>query len=163
MFEQYLGISSDYIILGLAALVLVLIIVTIINIVQMSKLKKNYRAFMSGKNGKSLENTLIQRLDQIDELIEHNALNERNIDTIFKKMKFTFQKYGIVKYNALQELGGDLSFALVLLDEKKDGFVINSIHNREGCYIYIKEIIDGNPIMTLSEEEEQALTQALER
>ena len=43
IFSEYLGIDSDYVIVGLAALVLILFIVTIVNIVQMSKLKKKYK------------------------------------------------------------------------------------------------------------------------
>ena len=62
MIEKYLGISTDYIVIGLAALVVVLIILMIVNVVQMSKLKKRYRIFMEGKNAKSLEDTLIYRL-----------------------------------------------------------------------------------------------------
>ncbi len=161
MFEEYLGISTDYIVIGLLALVLVLIILMIINVVQMSKLKKRYAIFMKGKTAKSLEETLVYRLEQVDELIENNAANERNIDTIFKKMKFNFQKYGLVKYDAFQEMGGKLSFSLALLNEKDDGFVINAVHSRDGCYTYVKEIIDGHSILTLAEEEEKALEQAL--
>ena len=162
MFEQYLGISTDYIIIGMAALILVLIILMIVNVVQMSKLKKRYAIFMNGKNAKSLEDTLIYRLEQVDELIENNAANERNIDTIFKRMKFDFQKYGLVIYDAFQEMGGKLSFSLALLNEKNDGFVINAVHSRDGCYTYVKEIIAGNSIISLAEEEQQALEQALD-
>ena len=117
--------------------------------------------FKKGKNAKSLEDTLIYRLEQVDELIENNAANERNIDTIFKRMKFNFQKYGLVKYDAFQEMGGKLSFSLAMLNEKNDGYIINAVHSREGCYTYVKEIIDGNSIIALAEEEEQALAQAL--
>ena len=106
MIKQYLGIDSDYVIIGLAVLLLILIIVMIINAVKMSKLKNRYEVFMKGKNAKSLEDTLIYRLEQIDELKESNAMNERNIETIFKKMNYSFQKYGLVKYDALEELGG---------------------------------------------------------
>jgi len=161
MFEQYLGISSDYIIIGLAALVLILIIVTIVNIVQMSKLKKKYNFFMKGSNGKSLEDTLIYRLEQVDELIEENASNERNIDLIFKRMQNCFQKVGLVKYDAFNEMGGKLSFSLCMLSEKNNGYIINAVHSREGCYTYVKEIIDGNSIITLADEEAQALDMAL--
>ena len=80
MFEEYLGISTDYVVIGMAAVILLLIILMIINVVQMSKLKKRYAIFMSGKNAKSLEDTLVYRLEQVDELIENNAANERNID-----------------------------------------------------------------------------------
>ena len=161
MIEQYLGIDSDYIVIGMAAVIVILMILVIVNIVQMSKLKKRYAIFMTGKNAKSLEDTLIYRLEQVDELIENNAANERNIDTIFKRMKFNFQKYGLVKYDAFQEMGGKLSFSLAMLNEKNDGYIINAVHSREGCYTYVKEIIDGNSIIALAEEEEQALTQAL--
>ena len=100
MIEQYLGISTDYIVIGLAALVLIMMILLIVFIVQMSKLKKRYKIFMQGNDAKSLEDTLVYRLEQVDELIEANASNERNIDTIFKNMKDCFQKIGLVKYDA---------------------------------------------------------------
>ena len=155
MIEEYLGISTDYIVIGMAAVILLLVILMIVNIVQMSKLKKRYAIFMKG------ENTLVYRLEQVDELIETNAANERNIDALFKRMKFGFQKYGLVKYDAFQEMGGKLSFSLAMLDEKNDGFVLNAVHSREGCYTYVKEIIDGNSIITLADEEQQALEAAL--
>ncbi|SFN72505.1 Protein of unknown function [Pseudobutyrivibrio sp. UC1225] len=161
MIEQYLGFSSDYILLGLAALVLVLIILLIVFIVQMAKLKKRYKIFMQGSTARSLEDTLIYRLEQVDELIEANASNERNIDTIIKNMQGCFQKIGLVKYDAFKEMGGKLSFSLCLLDENNSGFIINAMHSREGCYTYVKEIIDGNSIIQLAEEEEKALQQAL--
>lgn len=161
MIEQYLGFSSDYVILGLAALVLIMIILLIVFIVQMSKLKKRYRIFMQGNDAKSLEDTLVYRLEQVDELIEANASNERNIDAIFKNMQSCFQKFGLVKYDAFNEMGGKLSFSLCMLDEKNTGYIINAMHSREGCYTYVKEVIDGNSIIQLAEEEQQALDQAL--
>ena len=133
----------------------------IINVVQMHKLKKNYQNFMTGKNGKNLEETILKRLDQVDQLIEANSLNQKNINRIFSNMKYTFQKVGLIKYDAFNEMGGKLSFSLALLNETNDGFIINAMHSREGCYTYIKEVVDGNSIITLSEEEEEALQMAL--
>ena len=161
MIAEYLGFDSDYIIIGLAALVLILIILMIVNVIQMSKLKKNYRIFMNGKNAKTLEDTLIQRLDQVDELIAANKANEKNIKTLFKNMEKTYQKMGLVKYDAFHEMGGKLSFSLAMLDEKNNGYIISAMHTREGCYTYIKEIIDGNSVIVLSEEDQEALKQAL--
>ena len=161
MISEYLGIDSDYLVIGLAALVLILIIIMIINVVQMHKLKKNYQNFMTGKNGKNLEETILKRLYQVDQLIEANSLNQKNINRIFSNMKYTFQKVGLIKYDAFNEMGGKLSFSLALLNETNDGFIINAMHSREGCYTYIKEVVDGNSIITLSEEEEEALQMAL--
>ena len=117
---------------------------------------------MSGKNARNLEKTLIERLDQVDTLLEANAANEKNIKRLFSNMKFTFQKIGLVKYDAFNEMGGKLSFSLALLNETDDGFVLNAVHSREGCYTYIKEIVGGNSIIVLAEEEQEALKMAKE-
>ncbi len=161
MFETYLGIPIDYVVIGLGCIVIVLILISIINGVKLSRLRKQYEQFMTGSDGKSLEDTLIYRLEQVSELFEANAKNERNIDVLFKRAKNNFQKFGLVKYDALQEMGGKLSFTLCMLDEDNNGFVMNVVHSREGCYSYLKEIIDSNSVVTLAAEEEQALEQAL--
>lgn len=116
---------------------------------------------MDGKNAKTLEESIKSRMDQIDYLISSNQKNENEIKRILKSMKNTFQKVGLVKYDAFQEMGGKLSFSLALLNEINDGFIINAMHSREGCYTYIKEVIDGNSIIALGDEEKEALEMAI--
>ena len=162
--SEYLGINLDYAVIGIIALmvlVLILIIIMIVHTVQMKKLKKNYRIFMEGKDAKTLEDTLIKRLDQVDNLIEANEKNADNIDKIFHDMKFTFQKVGLVKYDAFHQMGGQLSFSLAILDENNNGFIINSVHSTEGCYSYTKEIKEGKSSISLGTEEAEALSIAL--
>ena len=160
MISEVLGIDSDYIIIGLVVCTIILLILYIVNIVQISQLKKRYKIFMSGKDAKNLENVLVERLDQVDALSKANAENEKQIQQLVQNMKFAFQKVGLVKYDAFHEMGGKLSFSLALLNEKDDGFVMNAVHSREGCYTYVKEIIAGNPIVILAEEEKEALEMA---
>ena len=70
----------------------------------------------------------------------------------------------LVKYDAFLEMGGSLSFALVLLTEKNDGFIINVMHSsREGCYIYAKHVTNGKCDIELSEEETKALQEAMRK
>jgi hypothetical protein len=161
MISKYLGFDSDYVIIGLTTITLLLLILYIINIVQMKKLKKNYRIFMEGKDAKTLETVLLQRLDQVDNLIAANDANEKSIRNIMEEMQLTYQKMGLIKYDAFHEMGGKLSFSLAMLDMKNNGFIINAMHTREGCYTYIKEIVDGNSIIVLSEEEKEALERAM--
>ena len=111
MISQYLGFDSDYIIIGLSAVVLILLILIIVNIAQMRKLKKAYKVFMSGKNGKNLEDTLIKRLDQVDTLLEANNENEKTIKSLFEAMQLTYQKMGLIKYDAFNEMGGKQFFS----------------------------------------------------
>lgn len=162
MISEMFGIDSDYIIIVLAVIILAMLVLLIVNTVQIVQLRKRYKIFMSGKNAKNLEKTLIERLDQVDGLLKANAANEKNIKRLFSNMKFTFQKVGLVKYDAFHEMGGKLSFSLALLNETDDGFVLNAVHSREGCYTYIKEIVGGNSIIVLAEEEKEALEMAKE-
>ena len=151
---------AAYIILGMAGLILILLILVIINIVQNRKLKQKYNKFMMGKDCKSLEDNLIRRVSEIEELMASNEKNQKNIERIFRNLNSTFQKIGMVKYDAFHEMGGKLSFSLALLNKENDGFIINAMHGREGCYTYIKEIIKGNSVIPLSEEEKEALDMA---
>jgi len=161
MIEYYIGFDSDYILLGIAGFSILLFIILLINAIQMHKLKKKYKMFMDGKNAKTLEESIKSRMDQIDYLISSNQKNENEIKRILKSMKNTFQKVGLVKYDAFQEMGGKLSFSLALLNEINDGFIINAMHSREGCYTYIKEVIDGNSIIAFGDEEKEALEMAI--
>ena len=79
-------------------------------------------------------------------------------------LQCSFQKIGLVKYDAFKEMGGKLSFSLCLLDNNDNGFLITSMHStREGCYTYAKEIIKGESYVVLAEEERKALEQAKAR
>ena len=158
---EYLGIDLEYIVWGLAGVVLFMFLLLLINMVKMSNLRKKYKKFMGDTDAKSLEEKIVDRLDQIDGLVESNENNKGKIEKIEKHMNVTFQKFGLVKYDAFNEMGGKLSFSLALLNEKNDGFIINAMHSREGCYTYIKEIIAGKSIIVLTAEETEALDMAL--
>ena len=76
-------------------------------------------------------------------------------------MEKTFQKVGIIKYDAFNQMGGKLSFCLALLDENNNGFILNSVHSTEGCYSYTKQIVEGKSKIDLGKEEEEALKMAI--
>lgn len=145
----------------MSGLILLLFIFSIVNMVKTRKIRKKYEAFMLGKDGTSLEETLVKRINQVEEILSSVKKDQQNIEHIFENLKRTFQKVGMVKYDAFHEMGGKLSFSLALLDQKNDGFIINAMHSREGCYTYIKEIIDGNSVIVLADEEREALDIAM--
>ena len=159
--EDLTGISLDVITVGLAALVLILIIIMIVNGVKMKKLKKKYEAFMAGKNAASLEDTLVKRLNQVEDLIASDEHTQEKVQMVLDHLDNTYQKVGLVKYDAFNEMGGKLSFAIALLDGKDSGFILNSMHSRDGCYNYVKEIVNGQSYIELSEEEAESLEKAM--
>lgn len=87
--------------------------------------------------------------------------NKEAIRVLTRNVRGTYQKFGMVKYNAFKGMGGNLSFAFALLDLNNTGFVLNSVHSREGCYLYIKIVEKGETEVLLGSEEKEALEQAL--
>lgn len=143
------------------AVILILFILNIISLVKIGKMKKKYNAFMEGKDAKSLEETILSRFRQVDDLKVNQELQNKDIQVLKATILKTYQKFGLVKYDAFNEMGGQLSFAMAMLNKENNGFLLNTVHNRGGSYTYVKEIVDGKSEINLSEEEEEALKKAI--
>lgn len=160
LFNEF-GIDLGYVVIGMAGVMLIMFIMLIVTMAKNSSLKKKYKIFMDGENGKNLEKAILDKFAAIDSL-------EENVDEIYKSIKVinsqlvtAYQKIGLVKYDAFKEIGGKLSFVLVLLTAENNGFILNSMHStKEGCYTYAKEVVNGEAFVILSEEEQQALDEA---
>lgn len=155
------NIDIGIVLIVMAVIMLIVLILLIINICSTSKLKKRYQKFMQGKNAKSLENEIIALFEDNKFIKASTDKNKKDIRTLFKNMESTFQKIGIIKYDAFNQMGGKLSFSLALLDENNNGFILNSVHSTEGCYSYTKQIKNGQSSISLGEEEKQALDMAI--
>ena len=81
--------------------------------------------------------------------------------SVNEKLNYCIQKVGIVRYKAIANTGADLSFAIALLDHQNDGIVLNGIYSRDGSYTYAKPIRNGKSTYNLSDEEIEAIEQAL--
>lgn len=147
-------------VIALAVVTVALLTTTIVLLVKVSRLTKKYMAFMNGSEGRDLESTILARFKEIDTLKSETSYISKKLNTACDTLLTAYQKVGIVKYDAFKEMGGKLSFSLCLLDDKDNGFVMTSMHTREGCYTYIKEIIRGEAYVILASEERRALDEA---
>lgn len=155
------SIDIGYILVGIAAVLLIILIMLIVLTVKYTKVKKRYDKFMRGKNAASLEDDMNGVFEDMKLLKNNVDKNRKDIRSLYKNMGKTFQKLGIVKYDAFKQMGGQLSFSLALLDENDNGFILNSVHSSEGCYSYTKEVKNGTCSISLGEEEQQALDMAM--
>ena len=142
-------------------LTVVAIVLVIMLVLRQSRLEMNYKIFMKGKNGKTLEDTFKAQFDDIDLVKEQTDLLHKRMMYVEKSLNRSYQKCGVVKYDAFKELGGQLSFSYALLNDSNTGFVMNCIHSREGSYTYIKDIVRGECELPLSEEEAEAVKNAI--
>ncbi len=155
------NIDIGILLIIMAVIILILVILNIINMSVISKLKKKYKKFMQGKNAKSLENEIIGLFEDNKFIKNSIEKNKKDIEILYNKFESAFQKIGIIKYDAFDQMGGNLSFSLAILDENNNGFILNSVHSAEGCYSYTKEIKNGKCKISLGEEEEKALNMAI--
>ena len=156
-----LGIDPGIIFIVLLVLIIVLFVLYINVWMNYSRLKNSYNTFMKGKDGKTLENSFKEKFDEVESVLRVTKQNRQDIKEMSKILKRNFHKFGIVKYDAFNEMGGKLSFAIAMLDGNNSGWIINAMHSREGCYTYIKEIIKGESYIELAEEEAEALDKAI--
>ena len=152
---------TEYIICGLAGIILLLFIFDIIQFVKISGLKRRIYDLTEGSDG-SLEDKIAEKFAQITELREVQNKNSRDIDMIFRRLKNTYQKAAVYRYDSLADMGGQLSSVIVMLDERDNGFLINSVHSTTaGTYTYVKKVTDGLADVELAEEESIALAEAM--
>ena len=161
---QSIGLGNldiAYLFLILLVFIVVLFIIIILQMKKLNRLQKRISKFMTGKDAKSLEKDIVGLYEDNKFLKINVDKNKRDIRTLYKNMEHAFQKIGLIKYDAFQQMGGKLSFSLALLDENNNGFILNSVHSTEGCYTYTKEIKNGECAISLGEEEQQALDMAI--
>ncbi len=155
------GIQIEIILIILIVIILALIVALVLVIRRLEYVNRKYYVIMSGKKGKDLEKVILTRFKEMDKV----KANARRVTSEHKKFKgqldSCIDKIGLVKYDAFDNLAGNLSFSLALLNQDNSGVVLNTMHSREGCYTYAKEIIKGESYISLSEEEKEAIKKAM--
>lgn len=111
-----------------------------------------------GKNIKEDLDQYMHRISITEEEIRKLSLYYKELD---KKTEKCIQKAGIVRYNAYQDTGSDLSFAVCLLNQKNDGVVLNGIYSRDMSNIYAKPIENGVSKYKVTPEEQEAINRAI--
>ena len=156
-----IGIDPAFIFLFLLVLIVVLFFLIITVNMKYERLKSSYSSFMRGKDGKNLEESILTKFAEIYAVVKITKQNRQDVKELMRTVDRNFQRVGIVKYDAFNEMGGKLSFAIAMLDGNNSGWVLNAMHSREGCYTYVKEIVKGESYVELSEEEAVALDKAI--
>ena len=156
IFER-VGIDVGIVVIFLIVIIIGLIVFIMKLQLQMDRLNRKYRMFMKGSDGQSLEKMIQRKLNQIDKMQDTGEEHGKLLNQIKGIQDGTMNKYGVVKYDAFDDVGGKLSFAFAMLNRDDTGIVLNAVHSRDNCFLYIKEIMKGESYIMLSEEEIEAL------
>jgi hypothetical protein len=118
---------------------------------------KKSRRLYSGKITGNIEKTIENYLKNVKDVEDHCFTLDAEMKKVRQMAEDGMHKFGFIRYNPFGDVGGNQSFSLCLLDESDTGFVISSIHSREGTRVYSKKIVKGEPENNLSEEEIKAI------
>ena len=156
------NIDILYVIIFLLICIIVLAVFLFLQSRKLRNLTERYDRFMQGSRAKSLEKRIADIFEE--QGVQRSLLDNhsRQLKDLYFRQQGNFQKMGLVKYDAFKEMGGKLSFCLVLLDENNNGFLLNSVHSSDGCYCYTKRIKNGQSDLELSPEEAVAIKKAVE-
>lgn len=156
--EEYLGISIDRLLILVSLfLITILFILNLTGRIKIRKLKTKYNKFMNGLSGVNIEKVLEDCIDKVNFVIDKNREIEFNINEIERNMYYCLQKVGVVRYNAFDNVGSDLSFSIALMDNNDDGLVISSLYTRDSSSTYAKPVAGGKSRYALSAEEIKAI------
>mgnify|MGYP006284845769 CR=1 FL=1 len=139
------------------AISLILFLLIIITRVKLKRYRETYKKLVKWKSNTDIDTLLENIIEEIKTSLEKNKNIEKRINSIERTLGQCIQKIAMVRYNAFENMGSDLSFAVALLDNNDNGVVINGVYSRDSSSTYAKPIIEGKSRYNLSAEEIQAI------
>ncbi len=146
---------------GVAAVALLWVIVLA---VKLRRVRGAQRTILGGADtdlvahAASLQEAFVQLRDWVEEVA---AGLEGRVTATERRVDGSITHTSVVRYDAMNELSGQQSSTVALLDERRTGVVISSILHRDQARLYVKQVRDGNPEYELSPEEQQAVDEAM--
>jgi hypothetical protein len=145
------------VVLILSVIVFALIIGWFLLFARFRSLYGRLTALTRNADGASLEEAIAAHMTSVDEAVQRTGVLEQAVGKLETRLPACLQRVNLVRYDAFDDVGGEQSFAVALLDAHGDGVLLSSIYTRQDVRIYAKSISGGQASHTLSKEEHQAL------
>lgn len=149
--------NLQYIIVSITVMIFLALIIFINLNMKLSKMNKRYRKLMTGMEGHNLEQLLVGHIEEVRQAMKKVNALEDSYKSLDKISYNCIQKVGIVRFNAFEDTGSDLSFAVAMLDRENNGVVLSNIFGRNESRTYAKPINGGQSQYFLTDEEKEAL------
>ena len=148
-----------------AGVALIALIVGCVALVRLRRLRADQRVVLGGKERRDLVEQaaeLERGFRDLHTYVEDvaNGLTSR-LATAEQRLDGAIAYRAMVRYDAYNEMSGQQSTSIALLDARRTGIVVSSIHHRDQARVYAKQVIDGKGELQLSPEEEEAVRIAL--
>ena len=155
--------NKIYIVIGFGVLLIITYAIMINLWLELSYMKKKYRRMMAGVDGGNLERLINGHVDEVNSVVTEQKQIREEIERIDDMLKKAITRIAVVRFDAFNNMGSDLSYCVAMLDSNNNGIVISGIFGREDSRTYVKPIVDGVSTYKLTQEEEQALKDAMKQ
>lgn len=142
-------------------LILILLILVVYTMVRLSSMRARYREMMRGSQSDDLEGMLLQHISAVENVAATNARILEENELIRQFLRKTLVRTAMVRFRAFEDMGGDLSYAVAMLDADNNGVIFSSIFARADSRSYIKPIKGGSSEYALTDEEKGVLREAM--
>jgi len=126
----------------------------------MRRVRRAQQALLAGRNVDLVEFAvgMQTRMEHVETV---SARVEEALAAAHERIDACFQRRGLVRYDALRDIGGNQSTTIALLDANGTGLVISAIQGRDYARIYVKDVVAGEPgSVELTPEESVAIGRA---
>ena len=158
--------TAGIVAIAAAAVALVALLLCLILIVRLRRVRADQRVILGDGNQDLVAHAaeLRQQFQVLYDYVQDMAtgLNSR-METNENRLDQAITYSALVRYDAYGEMSGRQSTSIALLDSRRNGLVLSSIHHRDQARLYAKQIHEGQPELELSPEETEAIRLALER
>lgn len=159
--------TSGLVAIGAAALAIVAFGSCLVLARSLRRLRKDQRLVLGDGSERDLIAQGAELQEAFSALEDYVGEAARRVDERLASLEQVLQgaikHHSLVRYDAYNELSGQQSMSIALLDDRHSGVVLSCIHHRDQARVYAKQILDGHAELELSPEEAQALELALER
>lgn len=152
---------SMYLWAALVALFLVLAIWVITLQLRMNRLVRHYNRVLSDSENGTLGEALDRYIEKLDDVSSQMDDLTQICEAVETRVRRAVQRIGVVRFNPFADTGSDQSFAVALLDQNGTGIVFSSLFSRSSTRIFAKPVVDGKSTHVLTDEEQEAIDQAM--
>ncbi len=159
--NDFIMVNLQYILLGMTAIIFIALLIFININLKLSKMNRRYQKLMQGVEGANLERLLHAHIEEVREVVGQVNTLSNQCKEINIMCNNSLQNVGVVRFNAFDDTGSDLSFAIALLDGHRNGLVVSSLFGRSESRVYAKPIVNGQSTYLLTTEEKEAISKAV--
>jgi hypothetical protein len=152
----------------MTAALIVCVIILLLLVVQvfmlrsrMNRLSRKYKYFMGGHDGVSVERQLSAEIKELRDMVSTSEGMLHQQELLANMQLESFQRMGMINYDAFDSTGDKLSFSLTLLNGRNNGFVFTCLTGSGTARIYAKKVTSGRCHESLSSEEAESIEMAL--